>query len=54
MRVSELFPEIGSIVDDIALIRTMQGNQVAHGGASLMLHTGEGCKLKLTYKILYT
>ena len=46
MPVSELFPEIGSIVDDIALIRTMQGNQVAHGGASLMLHTGEGVTIR--------
>ena len=46
MPVSELFPEISTIVDDIALIRTMQGTQVAHGGASLMLHTGEGVTIR--------
>jgi len=42
MDVSELFPEIGSIVDDICLIRSMNSDFVAHGGASLQLHTGSG------------
>ena len=42
MDVSELFPEIGSIVDDICLIRSMNSDFVAHGGASLQLHTGDG------------
>ncbi|MBM82263.1 MAG: sulfatase [Planctomycetaceae bacterium] len=41
--VSDLFPEIGSCVDDIAVIRSMEnGNQVSHGPAALALHTGDG------------
>lgn len=41
--VSELFPEIGSCIDDIAVIRSMEnGNQVSHGPAALALHTGDG------------
>ena len=42
MDVSELFPEIGGVVDDICFIRSMQSDFVAHGGASLQLHTGDG------------
>jgi len=42
IEVSELFPYIGGIVDDICVIRSMQANFVAHGGASLQLHTGDG------------
>jgi hypothetical protein len=44
--VSDLFPQIGSCIDDIAVIRSMSGNQVAHGGASLQLHTGEGVAIR--------
>ena len=41
--VSDLFPEIGSCIDDIAIIRSMEnGNQVSHGPAALALHTGDG------------
>ncbi len=46
MEVSELFPEIGSIVDDIAFIRSMQSDFVAHGGASLQLFTGDGIMVR--------
>ena len=46
MEVSELFPEIGSIVDDIAFIRSMQSDFAAHGGASLQLFTGDGIMVR--------
>ena len=40
--VSELFPEIGKCVDDIALVRSMNGgNQVSHGPALLTFNTGD-------------
>jgi hypothetical protein len=38
--VSELFPEVGSCVDDIAFIKSMHGSNEAHGGALLKIHTG--------------
>jgi hypothetical protein len=38
--VSELFPHIGSMVDDICFLRSMFVEQVDHGGAILQLHTG--------------
>ncbi|MEE2737920.1 MAG: DUF1501 domain-containing protein [Planctomycetota bacterium] len=44
--VSDLFPHIGSCVDDIAIVRSMNGDQVAHGGASLLLHTGDGVMIR--------
>jgi hypothetical protein len=37
---SELFPHVGSMVDDICFIRSMFVEQVDHGGAILQLHTG--------------
>ena len=38
IEVSELFPEIASVIDDICLIRSMEnGNQVSHGPAALAL-----------------
>jgi len=41
--VSDLFPIIGrNCIDDCCVIRSLNGNQVAHGGASLQLHTGDG------------
>jgi hypothetical protein len=42
IEVSDLFPQIGSCVDDICIIRSMQGNFVAHGSGCLQLHTGDG------------
>jgi len=38
--VSDLFPHVGSIVDDICVVRSMVGDSVDHGGALLQLHTG--------------
>ena len=43
IEVSDLFPQIGSCIDDICVIRSMQnGNQVSHGPAALALNTGDG------------
>jgi len=41
--VSELFPHLAGCVDDICMIRSMNGgNQVSHGPALLTLNTGDG------------
>jgi hypothetical protein len=43
IEVSELFPEIGGCVDDICVIRSMNGgDQVSHGPALLNINTGSG------------
>jgi len=43
IEVSDLFPEIGSVIDDICVIRSMNGaNQVSHGPALLNMNTGSG------------
>ncbi|HVW01245.1 MAG TPA: DUF1501 domain-containing protein [Planctomycetaceae bacterium] len=43
LEVSELFPKIGSVIDDICVIRSMNGgDQVSHGPALLNLNTGSG------------
>ena len=38
--VSELFPYMGGVVDDLCVIRSMATEGVAHGPATLFLHTG--------------
>ncbi|MDX2178806.1 MAG: DUF1501 domain-containing protein [Bryobacteraceae bacterium] len=38
--VSSLFPHVASVVDDLCIVRSVVGDSVAHGGASLQLHTG--------------
>ena len=38
--VSELFPHISGMVDEISFIKSMHVEQVDHGGAILQLHTG--------------
>lgn len=38
--VSELFPEIARHVDDLCFIKTLHTDAVAHGPATLFLHTG--------------
>ena len=38
--VSELFPEMAKHADDLCVIRSMHTNGVAHGPATLFLHTG--------------
>jgi hypothetical protein len=41
--LSELFPRIGSVIDDICVVRSMNGgNQVSHGPALLTINTGDG------------
>jgi hypothetical protein len=43
IEVSELFPHIAGCIDDICVVRSMNGgNQVSHGPALLTLHTGDG------------
>lgn len=38
--VSELFPHVGRMVDDLCIINGMHGSNSRHGGALLELHTG--------------
>jgi hypothetical protein len=38
--VSELLPHLAGIVDDITVIKTVQGDQINHAPAQLLLHTG--------------
>lgn len=40
IEVSDLFPYIGSCVDDLCFINSMYGSNSRHGGALLELHTG--------------
>ncbi len=40
IEVSDLFPHVGSCVDDLCVIRSIHANNSAHGGALLQLHTG--------------
>jgi len=41
--VSDLFPHLGSLMDEICVVRSMSGgNEVSHGPACLRLNTGEG------------
>ncbi len=43
LEVSDLFPEIGSVIDDICIIRSLNGgDQVSHGPALLNINTGSG------------
>ena len=38
--VSELFPHVARHVDDLCVVRSMHGTNIAHGAAVLKLHTG--------------
>lgn len=38
--VSQLFPHVAGVVDDLCLINSMHGSNSRHGGALLELHTG--------------
>ncbi len=43
LEISELFPHLGGVADDICVIRSMNGgNEVSHGPACLRLNTGDG------------
>jgi len=46
IEVSDLFPHLGAAIDSVCVVRSMNGNQVAHGGASLLLHTGDGVLIR--------
>src|SRR5262249_42168746 len=38
--VSDIFPEVGKLADDLCMIHSMHGSNSRHGGALLELHTG--------------
>jgi hypothetical protein len=40
IEVSDLFPHVGSCVDDLCVVNSMWGSNSRHGGALLELHTG--------------
>ncbi len=40
IEVSDLFPHVAEMVDDLCVIRSMYGSNPAHGGALLAMHTG--------------
>ncbi len=43
VEISDLFPEIGSVIDDICVINSISGGkEVSHGPACLRLNTGDG------------
>lgn len=42
IEVSDLFPHIGSVIDDIAVIRSMKNINGDHFGATIGIHTGSG------------
>jgi hypothetical protein len=41
IEVSELFPHVGSCVDDLCLIRSVVADNINHNGACLQMNTGE-------------
>src|SRR5262245_13134098 len=42
LELSELLPNLGSIADDIALVRTLHTEEINHAPAQMFLHTGFG------------
>ncbi len=40
--MSELFPNLATVADDITLIRSMRTNEINHGSGELFMHTGHG------------
>ncbi len=38
--VSDLFPQVGALADDLCFVKSVHGTNEAHGGALLKLHTG--------------
>lgn len=40
LRVSDLFPHIGGLADELCVIRSLVGETPLHGAQSLLLHTG--------------
>ncbi len=46
IEVSEVFPKLGEVIDDIAVIRSMNTDVPAHEFATLMMNTGSGRLVK--------
>ena len=44
--VSELFPEVAKMVDELCVVRSLHGTNPAHGGALLKLHTGSDTQVR--------
>ncbi|HMC10348.1 MAG TPA: DUF1501 domain-containing protein [Pirellulaceae bacterium] len=42
LELSELLPHLASVADDIAVVKTLHTEQINHGPAQLMFHTGFG------------
>ena len=40
IQVSDLFPNVGALVDDLCILNSVQGSNSRHGAALLELHTG--------------
>ncbi len=40
--MSELFPNLATVADDITLVRSMRTNEINHGSGELFFHTGHG------------
>jgi len=38
--VSDIFPHVGALADDLCFLKSIHGTNAAHGGALLALHTG--------------
>src|SRR5687768_11384853 len=38
--ISELFPNVGKMADDLCFLKAVHGSNAAHGGALLKIHTG--------------
>ena len=42
MIMSELFPQLATVADELTLIRSMKTNEINHGSGELFFHTGHG------------
>ncbi len=42
MVMSELFPHLASVADELTMIRSMRTNEINHGSGELFFHTGHG------------
>lgn len=40
--MSELFPHLASVADELTVVRSMKTNEINHGSGELFLHTGHG------------
>ncbi|MEM7143829.1 MAG: DUF1501 domain-containing protein [Verrucomicrobiota bacterium] len=40
--MSELFPHLATVADELTVVRSMQTNEINHGSGELFLHTGHG------------